>query len=81
MAYPGGKAGAGVFQTIINRMPQHRVYIEPFLGGGAIMHHKKPAALNIGIDKDPEAVNAVARGAKATALSSGRCPARFIYDG
>ncbi len=26
---------------------------EPFLGGGAIMRHKKPASLNIGIDKDP----------------------------
>jgi DNA adenine methylase len=61
MPYPGGKAGAGVFQTIINRMPPHRVYIEPFLGGGAIMRHKKPASLNIGIDRDPEAVKAVAR--------------------
>ena len=61
MPYPGGKAGAGVYQTIINRMPPHRVYIEPFLGGGAIMRHKKPASLNIGIDKDPEAVKAVAR--------------------
>jgi hypothetical protein len=36
-------------------------YIEPFLGGGAIMRHKKPASLNIGIDRDPEAVKAVAR--------------------
>jgi DNA adenine methylase len=61
MTYPGGKAGAGVYQTIINRMPPHRVYIEPFLGGGAIMRHKKPASLNIGIDQDPEAVKAVAR--------------------
>jgi DNA adenine methylase len=61
MAYPGGKGGDGVYQTIINRMPPHRVYIEPFLGGGAIMRHKKPASLNIGIDKDPEAVKAVAR--------------------
>jgi len=37
MPYPGGKSGAGVYQTIINRMPPHRVYIEPFLGGAAIM--------------------------------------------
>jgi DNA adenine methylase len=61
MPYPGGKAGAGVYQTIINRMPPHRVYIEPFLGGAAIMRHKRPAAINIGIDKDPEAIKAVAR--------------------
>jgi DNA adenine methylase len=61
MHYPGGKGGEGVYQTIINRMPPHRVYIEPFLGGGAIMRHKRPATLNIGIDADPEAVKAVAR--------------------
>lgn len=52
MAYPGGKNGAGVYQTIINLMPPHRVYIEPFLGGGAILRLKKPAAVNIGIDVD-----------------------------
>jgi DNA adenine methylase len=52
MAYPGGKNGAGVFQSIINRMPPHRVYVEPFLGGGAIMKLKRPAAVNIGVDLD-----------------------------
>lgn len=52
MSYPGGKNGAGVYQTIINRMPPHSVYIEPFLGGGAILRLKEPAALNIGIDLD-----------------------------
>lgn len=52
MSYPGGKAGAGVKQKIINLMPPHRVYIEPFLGGAAIMRAKKPAAVNIGLDLD-----------------------------
>lgn len=52
MTYPGGKNGAGVYQTIINLMPPHKVYIEPFLGGGAIMRLKKPAAVNVGIDAD-----------------------------
>jgi hypothetical protein len=50
MTYPGGKNGAGVYQTIINLMPPHEVYIEPFLGSGAVMRLKRPALLNIGVD-------------------------------
>jgi site-specific DNA-adenine methylase len=52
MTYPGGKAGAGVYQQIINQIPPHQVYIEPFLGGGAVLLHKRPARSNIGIDSD-----------------------------
>jgi DNA adenine methylase len=33
-------------------VPPHEVYIEPFLGGGAIMRQKRPALLNIGLDLD-----------------------------
>ena len=43
MSYPGGKAAPGTFQKIINLMPPHEVYIEPFLGGGAILRKKLPA--------------------------------------
>lgn len=52
MTYPGGKNAAGVYQAIINQMPPHRVYVEPFLGGGAVMKRKRPAARNVGIDRD-----------------------------
>jgi DNA adenine methylase len=77
MPYPGGKAGAGVFQTIINRMPPHRVYIEPFLGGGAIMRHKRPATLNIGIDRDLAAVEAVKTLARAGIAGNGEAGFHF----
>jgi hypothetical protein len=56
MAYPGGKAGDGVYQRLISLMPPHEVYIEPFLGGGALMRLKRPARLNIGLDLDPKVI-------------------------
>lgn len=52
MTYPGGKNGSGVVQQIINQIPPHKVYIEAFLGSGAVMRAKKPAAASIGIDRD-----------------------------
>lgn len=52
VTYPGGKNGSGTFQKIINLMPPHRTYVEPFLGGGAILRAKRPAMVNIGIDLD-----------------------------
>ena len=58
MAYPGGKAGSGAFQKIINQIPPHRVYIEPFLGAGAVMLHKRPALSSIGLDLDEEVIQA-----------------------
>jgi len=58
MAYPGGKNGAGVYQRIINLMPPHDTYVEPFLGGGAVMRLKRPATLNIGLDLDRALIRA-----------------------
>lgn len=58
MPYPGGKAGAGTYQRIINQIPPHDTYIEPFLGDGAILRHKRPAAQNIAIEIDPAVASA-----------------------
>lgn len=60
MRYPGGKGLDGVFQRIINQMPPHDVYAEPFLGGGAILRIKRLARLSFGFDKDLEALEKVA---------------------
>lgn len=57
-SYNGGKGQAGVYQAIICQIPPHHTYIEPFLGGGAIMRHKRPATRSIGIDIDPAAIAA-----------------------
>jgi len=48
-----------VYQRIINLIPPHRVYIEAFLGGGAILRHKKPADCSIAIDADTRALELV----------------------
>ena len=56
LSYPGGKNGAGVYQQIINQMPPHSLYIEPFLGGGAVLRHKRAAAATIAIDSDDRAI-------------------------
>jgi DNA adenine methylase len=53
MPYLGGKSQAGTYQRIINLIPPHDVYIEPFLGGGAIARLKRPARLSFGVDKSP----------------------------
>lgn len=56
--YFGGKQASGVPQQIINIIPPHQIYIEPFLGNGTILRMKKPASLaNIGIDIDPAVVD------------------------
>lgn len=52
MGYPGGKSGPGVYHRLINLMPPHQTYIEPFLGGGAVMRLKLPAPYSIGVDLD-----------------------------
>lgn len=57
MKYPGGKHKT--YQHIINLIPPHKVYIEPFLGGAAVMRMKAPSDLSYGIDKDAHAFSLI----------------------
>lgn len=52
----GSKANEATYKTIINQIPPHRIYIEPFLGWGAILLHKLPAAYNVAVDLDRDRV-------------------------
>lgn len=74
MRYPGGKNAAGTYQKLINLMPPHEVYVEPFLGSGAVMRRKIPAKLNIGIDLDPEIIAA----SVDIAVNAGGGPLRLV---
>jgi len=55
MRYPGGKGKS--FQQIINLLPPHQTYIESHLGGGAVMRHKLPSVVNIGVDIDDQVIS------------------------
>jgi DNA adenine methylase len=56
MQYPGGKGKC--YQRLISLMPPHTTYLESHLGGGAVLRHKRPARVNIGIDADPKVIEA-----------------------
>jgi len=56
-AWYGSKAATGLCQVLVSAMPPHDVYIEAFLGGGAIMKRKPPAIRNIGIDLNRRAID------------------------
>ena len=60
MSYLGSKAASGARQAILALMPPHHTYIETHLGSGAVMAAKPPAALNIGIDIDEQALSLAA---------------------
>ena len=69
MTYPGGKAGAGVWQRIINQMPPHRLYVEPFVGAGAVLRAKRPA------ERWCDSIGRMESLPGRCARSCGRCPA------
>lgn len=54
-AYYGGKVGMA--QRIIDLMPEHRVYMEPFFGSGAVLFAKAPARFEIINDIDHNVIN------------------------
>jgi len=56
--YFGGKGASGTYQTIINEIPPHDNYIEPFLGAGNILRRKLPAkSINKGLDLDKNIID------------------------
>ncbi|MBQ4844413.1 DNA adenine methylase [Pseudoalteromonas sp. MMG005] len=57
--YLGAKNGSGVYQAIINLLPPHDTYIEPFLGTGAVMRRKAPSSRCIGVDLNKKCIDSI----------------------
>ena len=55
IAYYGGKQT--LCKHIIPMIPKHKIYIEPFFGGGAVFFAKKPSAVEIINDLNGEVIN------------------------
>lgn len=61
--YRGNKSINGLYQFIINQIPPHKIYYEMFLGSGAILRHKRQAAITYGIDCNGSVIEAWKRSA------------------
>lgn len=55
LTYYGGKQKLA--QTIISMIPKHRLYCEPFFGGGAVFFAKAPAPIEVINDSNGELIN------------------------
>jgi DNA adenine methylase len=87
MRYAGGKNGNGVYQRIISMMPPHDTYIEAFLGSGAILRRKLPAAKSFAYELDQKTIRDVAWHLPAEIFTpcdlnaEWECPGPLPYNG
>ncbi len=54
--YDGGKGASGTYQTLINYIPPHTDYVEPFAGSGTIARYKKVADVTFLFDLDKDVI-------------------------
>jgi DNA adenine methylase len=55
LSYIGGKTRLA--SRIIDRIPEHLAYVEPFAGGAQVFFHKQPSKIEVLNDLDGELVN------------------------
>jgi DNA adenine methylase len=55
LTYYGGKQRLAA--TILKLIPEHKIYVEPFIGGAAIYFAKEPSACEVINDTNGELVN------------------------
>lgn len=55
LSYPGSKWSTA--QWIIDHMPEHHTYLEPYFGSGAVLFNKKPSPIEMVNDLDDNVYN------------------------
>ncbi len=55
ITYYGGKQR--LISTLLPLIPEHTIYIEPFVGGGALFWAKEPSAVEVINDNNKEVIN------------------------
>lgn len=75
-SYFGGKSGAGVYQSIINHIPPHRVFMSLFAGNCGVFKNMRRAEWSIINDIDPD----VGRAWHATGLDVAGDLRLYIMD-
>ncbi|MES2616918.1 MAG: hypothetical protein V4613_03580 [Bacteroidota bacterium] len=55
-SYKGGKAGSGVYQNIINHLPEHDIFISAFAGHCGVTRNKKPSYITYLIDRSSSVI-------------------------
>ena len=60
MKYPGGKNHGSAYPRIINQIPPHELFIEPFAGSAAIRRLMRPCRQSLLIDLDAAALGKLA---------------------
>lgn len=82
LKYPGSKWR--IAQEIVNLFPQHRSYVEPFFGSGAVLFNKELSSIETINDIDNDIVNLFQiirdEPEKLQKLLCGTPYARSVYD-
>ena len=71
-SYFGGKSGSGTYQTIINQITPHRLFVEGFAGMAGIFRKKREAKENLLIDRDRTVIHR---------LIDAGVPSSYLYEG
>jgi len=71
--YLGAKRSLGTLYQIIGQMPQHDIYVEMYLGTGAVLHAKPPVEESYGIEIDASTLASFDHSSAGAKIIAGDC--------